>query len=114
MSGADSGFAGTWITLLTLTLLVVLVALVVRLIRRGTLVQGAASDIQVVAMRSIGPREQVLVVRIQDRYFALGHTPSHISMLSELDDYNPNRAASQPVPPGLADQFRQLLNKGRH
>jgi flagellar biogenesis protein FliO len=98
-SGSSSSvWGGAWLGLVTLSLLVVLVAVVVWLFRRGA--QGS----------TVGARERLLVVRMQDRILALGHTPTHISLLAELDDFEP-MANSGSLPSGFAGQLMTLLSR---
>jgi hypothetical protein len=67
-------------------------------------------QIQLLAAFPVGPRERLLVVRMQDRILALGHTPTHISLLAELDDFEP-MANSGSLPSGFAGQLMTLLSR---
>lgn len=113
MASADPGLAGSWIALLSIVLLLVLLGLSVRLLRRGPTGLSANGEIQVLAVRSIGPRDRIVVVRIQNRCFALGHTSTHISVIAELDGFETHCRSNSPEHSGLADQFRKLLNIDR-
>ena len=93
-----------------LSLLVVLVAVVVWLFRRGAQGSTVGGQIQLLAAFPVGPRERLLVVRMQDRILALGHTPTHISLLAELDDFEP-MANSGSLPSGFAGQLMTLLSR---
>jgi flagellar protein FliO/FliZ len=95
--------------LVTLSLLVVLAAVVVWLFRRGAQSTTVGGQIQLLAAFPVGPRERLLVVRMQDRILALGHTPTHISLLAELDDFEP-MANSGSLPSGFAGQLMTLLS----
>lgn len=99
----------TWYSLVTLTLLVVLVAVVLRVYKR--MVGSGPSDphLQILARQSLGAREQVVVVRIQDRFFALGYTPSQINLIAELDEFTPSNSVQVAMPGG----FSELLGKAR-
>ena len=90
--------------------MVVLVAVVVWLFRRGAQGSTVGGQIQLLAAFPVGPRERMLVVRIQDRILALGHTPTHISLLAELDDFEP-MATSGSLPSGFAGQLMTLLSR---
>ncbi len=107
-SGSSSVWGGAWLGLLTLTLLVVLAAVVLWLYRRGTQSSVAGGQIQLLATFAVGPRERLLVVRIQDRILALGHTPSQINLLTELEDFEPIPGAGQ-ISAGFAGQLQALL-----
>jgi len=94
--------------LITLSLLIVLAAVVVWLFRRGAQGPLVGGQIQLLAAFPVGPRERLLVVRMQDRILALGHTPTHISLLTELDDFEP-MAGTGNLPTGFSDQLMSLL-----
>jgi flagellar protein FliO/FliZ len=108
-SSSASVWGGAWLGLVTLSLLIVLVAVVIWLFRRGTQNTAAGGQIQLLAAFPVGPRERLLVVRMQDRILALGHTPTHISLLAELDDFEP-LAGSGSLPSGFAGQLTALLS----
>ena len=109
-SGSSSSvWGGAWLGLVTLSLLVVLAAVVVWLFRRGARSTTIGGHIQLLAAFPVGPRERLLVVRMQDRILALGHTPTHISLLAELDDFEP-MANSGSLPSGFAGQLMTLLS----
>jgi flagellar protein FliO/FliZ len=107
-SSSTSVWSGAWLGLITLSLLIVLAAVVVWLFRRGAQGPLVGGQIQLLAAFPVGPRERLLVVRMQDRILALGHTPTHISLLTELDDFEP-MAGTGNLPTGFSDQLMSLL-----
>ena len=108
-ASSSSVWGGAWLGLVTLSLLVVLVAVVVWLFRRGAQSATAGGQIQLLATFPIGPRERLVVVRMQDRILALGHTPTHISLLAELDDFE-SLPSNGALPSGFAGQLMTLLS----
>jgi len=103
--------SSAWYGLVTLTLLVVLVAVVLRVYKRVGAAGVSDGGIQVLASKPLGPRESVVVVQIEGRYFMLGHTPTQISLIAELDHYSqPLGPTSQDVPGGLAAGFANALS----
>ena len=108
-STSSSVWGGAWLGLVTLSLLVVLAAVVVWLFRRGSQSTALGGQIQLLATFPIGPRERLVVVRMQDRILALGHTPTHISLLTELDDFEP-MPGNGNLPSGFASQLMTLLS----
>jgi flagellar protein FliO/FliZ len=108
-ASSSSVWGGAWLGLVTLSLLVVLVAVVVWLFRRGAQIATAGGQIQLLATFPIGPRERLVVVRMQDRILALGHTPTHISLLAELDDFE-SLPSNGTLPSGFAGQLMTLLS----
>lgn len=108
-SSSSSVWGGAWLGLVTLSLLIVLVAVIVWLFRRGAQSSAVGGQIQLLAAFPVGPRERLLVVRMQDRILALGHTPTHISLLAELDDFEP-APGNGALPAGFAGQLMTLLS----
>lgn len=77
-----------WMGLFGLTLLVLVVAALLVWYRKLLIKNGAAGDrIQILHVKPLGTRDRILVVRIEDRILVLGQTPSHISLLTELDSF---------------------------
>ena len=109
-NSSSSAWGGAWLGLVTLSLLVVLVAVVVWLFRRGAQNTAVGGQIQLLAAFPVGPRERLLVVRMQDRILALGHTPTHISLLAELEDFEP-MPGNGSLPAGFAGQLMTLLSR---
>jgi flagellar protein FliO/FliZ len=85
----DSGISylgGAWFGLVSLALLVLLFALIWWFYK--TYGQNrSAGPVQILATQALGPRERILIVRIEDRILALGQTPQQISLLTELDSF---------------------------
>jgi flagellar protein FliO/FliZ len=106
---SSSVWGGAWLGLVTLSMLVVLVAVVVWLYRRGTQGSATGGQIQLLAAFPVGPRERLLVVRMGDRIVALGHTPSQISYLTELESFEPT-LGSGALPAGFAGQLQAMLS----
>jgi flagellar protein FliO/FliZ len=105
-SSSGTGAAGAWFGLITLTLLVVLAAVVLWLFKKGRIVGATDSGIDILAMQSLGPREQIVVIRVNGRILVLGHTASQINLLAELANFQ----APAPRPGGLPKGFQAQLN----
>ena len=103
---SSSPGSSAWYGLVTLTLLVVLVAVALRVYKRLGAPGPSEGSIQLLASKPLGPRESVVVVRLQDRVFVLGHTPSQVSLIAELDHFTPDAA-----PAAVSAGFAQLLTK---
>jgi len=86
-ANASNWLGGAWFGLVTLTMVIVLAAVVLWLYRRGTPGASSTAGIQILATYPLGPRERLLVVRVQDRILALGQTPAQITMLTELESF---------------------------
>lgn len=100
----------TLISVLMLMLLALGVAALAWLMRRNAGVPGVGGAlVRVVAAQPLGQRERLVVVKVGERLFLLGHTASQISMLSELN------AEDVPVAPVRLPEnvFADLLAKIR-
>jgi flagellar protein FliO/FliZ len=100
-----------------LTLLVVLVAVVLRVFKRMGAAGVSEGGIQMLASKALGPRESVVVVQIDGRYFMLGHTPSQVSLIAELDHYAPPdnlppRTGASRLTTEFASALNSALRKG--
>ena len=108
-ASTSSVWGSAWLGLITLSMLVVLVAVVIWLYRRGTQGTATGGQIQLLAAFPVGPRERLLVVRMGDRIVALGHTPSQITYLTELESFEPTLSNSV-LSSGFAGQLQTLLS----
>ena len=110
-TGYSGGVGGSaWYGLVTLTLLVVLVAVVLRVLKRVGSGGVSEGGVELLASKSLGPREFVVVVKVEGRHFMLGHTPSQVSLIAELDQFSPP-TASQPRTTGrFGGDFAQTLS----
>ncbi|MFM2239743.1 MAG: hypothetical protein RJA69_1117 [Pseudomonadota bacterium] len=114
--GSSPG-SSAWYGLVTLTLLVVLVAVVLRVYKRLGAAGASDGGIRLLASKALGPRESVVVVQLDGRYFLLGHTPSQVSLLAELDHYSPpegvtSLAGANALTTGFASALSSALRKG--
>ncbi len=111
-TGNDSGPAGpgiaAWFGLVVLSLIVVLVAALLWVSRQRLRGSDNQSGIDILGIRPLGPREYLVVVRIEDRILVIGHTPSQINLVTELDSYSPATAASAPST-GFAQQLKRWI-----
>jgi len=107
----SSPAGSAWYGLVTLTLLVVLVAVVLRVFKRNAVGAVSEGGIRVLATKPLGPRESVVVVELQGRHFMLGHTPTQVNLIAELDGLNPSLLASASATPssGLGSDFANAL-----
>jgi flagellar protein FliO/FliZ len=112
-SSSSSGLAGAWFGLVTLSLLVALVAVVLWLFKKGKFVGATGSGVDLLAMQPLGPREQLVVVKINGRILVLGHTAHQISFITELNEFKAPPSRPNPMPQGLQAQINSFLTKGR-
>jgi len=112
-TSSGSGAAGAWFGLITLSLLVVLVAVLLWLFRKGRIVGAGNTGIDLLAMQSLGPREQIVIVRINGRILVLGHTSAQINLLAELSDFQAPTMRQASLPESFRAQLNSLLAKGK-
>jgi len=112
---SDSGSAlwgGAWLGMVMLVLLLGLVALVLWLYRTFNH-RNTSSAVEVLAAHTLGPRDRILIVRIEDRILALGQTASQINLLTELDSFTPQTSAMPGDASGFAHLVQQFVRRSR-
>lgn len=97
-----------WLTLVTLVLAAALVALVAWYIKRSLQIDLPSSSIKILASQSLGPRERIVIVEIAGMPYAIGHTPSQITMLLEMD---PSDVKNLPQYTPIGADFAKKLTK---
>ena len=117
---ASSSSAGSmiWFSAVTLALLSGLVVLVAWLLRKNFGANaGPTSGIRIMSSQSVGPRERLLVVRVGTRGFLVGHTPTQVSLVAELDPEDlaaiPQQAAPIEFSASFGRQLAQLFARKR-
>jgi flagellar protein FliO/FliZ len=117
---ASSSSAGSmiWFSAVTLALLSGLVVLVAWLLRKNFGASaGPSSGIRIMSSQSVGPRERLLVVRVGNRGFLVGHTPTQVNLVAELDPEDlaaiPQQAAPIEFSAGFGRQLAQLFSRKR-
>ena len=115
-AAADSGPAGpglaAWFGLLVLSLLVVLVAALLWVSRQRTGGHDPNSGIDILGIRALGPREHLVVVRIEDRILVLGHTAAQINLVTELESYSAESPPKVPLA-GFQQQLQRWLQRSK-
>jgi flagellar protein FliO/FliZ len=102
-----------WLTLVTLVLAAALVALVAWYIKRSLQINLPNSSIKILASQSLGPRERIVIVEIAGMPYAIGHTPSQITMLLEMDPGDvKNLPQYSPIGSDFAKKLTDMVKKG--
>jgi flagellar biogenesis protein FliO len=70
----------------------------------------SSSSIDILGMRALGPREQLVVVRIEDRILVLGHTSAQINLVTELESYTAESPVAS-VGAGFQEQLQRWLRR---
>jgi len=102
---------GSWFVLVLLTLMVVLFAVVIWVYKRRLSGAGDGSAISVLSMRPVGAREQIIVARVHGRVLVLGHTPSQISLLCELDPHEVPDTPALATGPDFSKMMARFVRK---
>jgi flagellar protein FliO/FliZ len=81
-----------------LALAAALIWIVAYLVRRDSAIRTSNPHILILTQQAVGPRERVLVLNVLNRILVVGHTPSQISLIAELEpedvaNLKPQRAA---------------------
>lgn len=111
VSTQSSSTSSSWFVLVFLTLLVVLVAVVVWFYKRRL---GFAADdgfIRVLSTRPLGAREQIVVARVYGRVLVLGHTPSQVNVLCELEPEEVPEGSTLPPGPDFSKLMSRFTQK---
>jgi flagellar protein FliO/FliZ len=103
---------GSWFVLVLLTLLVVLFAVVVWVYKRRLGAAGDQTGISILNMRPVGAREQIIVARVHGRVLVLGHTPSQISLLCELEPHEVSDIPAMETGPDFSKVISKFVRKG--
>jgi len=108
-----SGGSFIWLTLVTLVLAAALVGLVAWYIKRSLQINVPNSTIKILATQSLGPRERIVIVEIAGLPYAIGHTPSQITMLLEMDPSDvKNLPQYAPIGTDFAKKLTNMVKRG--
>ena len=94
-----------------LALAAALIWVVAYLVKRDSAVRASNPHIMILAQQALGPRERVIVVNVLNRILVIGHTPTQINLLTELDPKDVAHLKPQPSNMDFANQLRQLVKR---
>ena len=100
-----------WFSFIWLALAAGLIWVVAFLIRRDANSKTGNSNVKILAQHSLGPRERVVVVNVLDRILVLGHTPSQINLITELDPEDVANISTQPKSIDFSLNLASLLKR---
>lgn len=75
-------------------------------------VAGASGSLRVVSAMTVGPKEKILVVEVEDKRLLLGVTSQQITLLQVLEGEAPNPVTSAASAGGFAEKMQALLKSG--
>ena len=94
-----------------LALAAALIWVVAYLVKRDSAVRASNPHVKILAQQALGPRERVVVVNVLNRILVIGHTPTQINLLTELDPEDVAHMKPQPGSVDFANQLRALVKR---
>ena len=94
-----------------LALAAALIWVVAYLVKRDSAVRASNPHVMILAQQALGPRERVIIVNVLNRILVIGHTPTQINLLTELDPEDVAHLKPQPSNVDFANQLRQLVKR---
>jgi flagellar protein FliO/FliZ len=94
-----------------LALAAALIWVVAYLVKRDSAVRASNPHVMILAQQALGPRERVIIVNVLNRILVIGHTPTQINLLTELDPEDVADLKPQPTKADFANQLRQLVKR---
>jgi flagellar protein FliO/FliZ len=94
-----------------LALAAALIWVVAYLVKRDSAVRATNPHIMILAQQALGPRERLIVVNVLNRILVIGHTPTQINLLTELDPEDVAHLKPQQSNMDFANQLRQLVKR---
>ena len=94
-----------------LALAAALIWVVAFLIKRDSAMRTVNPHVKILAQQAIGPRERVIVLNVLNRILVVGHTPSQISLLTELEPEDVANLNPQTVNVDFANNLRQFVKR---
>jgi len=94
-----------------LALAAALIWVVAYLVKRDSAVRASNPHVMILAQQALGPKERVIIVNVLSRILVIGHTPTQINLLTELDPEDVAHLKPQPSNGDFAQQLRQLVKR---
>ena len=94
-----------------LALAAALIWVVAYLVKRDSALRASNPHIKILAQQALGPRERVIIVNVLNRILVIGHTPTQINLLTELDPEDVAHLKPQPSNVDFANQLRALVKR---
>ena len=94
-----------------LALAAALIWVVAYLVKRDSAIRASNPHIMILAQQSLGPRERVLVLNVLNRILVVGHTPTQINFISELEPEDVAHLKPQTSNVDFANNLRQFVKR---
>ena len=94
-----------------LALAAALIWVVAFLVKRDSAIRASNPHVMILAQQALGPRERVLVLNVLGRILVVGHTPSQINLLTELEPEDVANLKPQAASVDFAKNLRQFVKR---
>lgn len=94
-----------------LALAAALIWVVAYLVKRDSAMRATNPHVKILTQQALGPRERVVVLNVLNRILVLGHTPSQITLITELDPEDVANLKPQNVSIDFANNLRQFVKR---
>ena len=94
-----------------LALAAALIWVVAYLVKRDSAIRASNPHVMILAQQSLGPRERVLVLNVLNRILVVGHTPTQINLITELDPEDVANLKPQKASVDFANNLRQFVKR---
>jgi len=101
-----------WITFVLLIFLLAGMLAYKKFVLKGSVTR--STKIAILARQSIGPKQSILIVRIEDKKYAIGSTDHALNMLADLGAFLPEEdtdTTSKAVT-GFGDVLKKIIKRG--
>ena len=94
-----------------LALAAALIWVVAFLVKRDSAMRASNPHVMILAQQALGPRERVIVLNVLNRILVVGHTPSQITLLTELEPEDVANLKPQAASADFANNLRQFVKR---
>jgi flagellar protein FliO/FliZ len=94
-----------------LALAAALIWVVAFLVKRDSAMRASNPHVMILAQQALGPRERVIVLNVLGRILVVGHTPSQITLLTELEPEDVANLKPQAASADFANNLRQFVKR---
>jgi flagellar protein FliO/FliZ len=94
-----------------LALAAALIWVVAYLVKRDSAMRASNPHVKILAQQALGPRERVVVLNVLNRILVVGHTPSQINLITELEPEDVVNLKPQTASVDFANNLRQFVKR---
>ena len=94
-----------------LALAAALIWVVAYLVKRDSAMRASNPHVMILAQQALGPRERVIVLNVLNRILVVGHTPTQINLITELEPEDVAHLKPQAASVDFANNLRQFVKR---